>query len=478
MTTEAQPHILKNSAIVVAVQFAGIIVKFFSNIILAWFLTPDAFGIAVIVSTVFMALTLLSDVGIGDNIVRNPDGEKRDFYQACFSLQIARGFILYLVLALIALPLANLYGDEVIYACLLVGGTSLLIDGFLSTRFYVLQRNHQVKKLVLLDFSSQLVASIAVISYALVSPTVWALVIGHVVSSAIRVIGSHYIAPMQFSGYQLITTRYREILSFGKWIFLNTLFHFIITQSDKLILGKLIPKTDLGIYAISSSLTAITMMLSYNFSLRIVFPVLSQAARNSSQHYADKIHETMRHILPALLVFCLFTFALAPLFFEHLYKESYLAAGQVTQYLALMTWFMVLYDLYQKVPVSYGFPRQTATFSFFTSVFRVGLGIVAFQYFGIPGFILGLAVGSIVGVGLVQVWMTKHRIQTDTYEIRLSLLFLGLFLLHLGLKKYAGIVHYNEISAIFICFVAVIFGYISYRQPIHNQYLKLRNKTT
>jgi O-antigen/teichoic acid export membrane protein len=473
---ETQPQVLKNSAIVVVVQFAGIIVKFFSNIMLAWFLTPDAFGIAAIVTTIFMALSLLSDVGIGDNIVRNPDGEKADFYQSCFSLQIVRGVVLYAVLALIALPLANLYGDEIIRACLLVGGISLLIDGFLSTRFYVLQRNHQVKKLALLDLTAQLIAAIVVIIYCLFSPTVWALVIGHVVSSVVKTIGSHYVAPMSFAGYRLITTRYQEILSFGKWIFLNTLFHFVITQSDKLILGKLIPTHDLGIYAISASLTAITMMLSYNFSLRIVYPVLSQAARGSGENYAEKIHETMRHILPALLVFCLFTFALAPLFFEYLYKDSYLAAGQVTQYLALMTWFMILYDLYQKVPVSYGFPKHTATISFFTSIFRVGMGITAFHFYGIPGFIMGLALGSIIGVGLVQVWMTKYQIKTDTYEIKLSLIFISLFLLHLLLKQYAEIPYFNVISAVIISLFAMSFGYLSYKKPIHNQYLKFRSK--
>ncbi len=469
MSKTSKSGILRNSMTVVVVQFTGIIVKFFSNIILAWFLTPHDFGIAAIVATVFMALTLLSDVGIGDNIVRNPDGEKKDFHQACFNIQILRGLTLYAVLTLLAAPLAHLYGEDIIRACLQVGGVSLLIDGFLSTRFYSLMRNHEVKKLVLLDLSAQVISSILVIIYAMFSPTVWALVLGNVISSLVKTIGSHLIAPMDFSHYRFKSARYRQILGFGKWIFLITLFHFIITQSDKLILGKLVSTSELGVYAISSALTAITMMLSYNFSLRILYPVLSEAARGSGEDYADKIHETMKHILPALLIFCLLTFAVAPPFFTYLYKADYIAAGRITQYLAVMTWFMILYDLYQKVPVSYGVPKYTALFSFVTATSRIGLSIAGFYLWGLEGFILGLAAGSIIGVGLIQIWMAARDIRPDTYEVRLSALFVGVFLANLLLRREFEIDHFNELFAVALVLLTAGFGYLSYREPIHRQ---------
>jgi len=468
--------ILRNSATVIVVQFTGIIVKFFSNIILAWFLTPHDFGVAAIVTTVFMALTLLSDVGIGDNIVRHVDGEKRDFQQACFNIQVLRGLVLYGILLLISGPLATLYGEDIIQPCLQVGGVSLLIDALLSTGFYRMMRNHEVAKLVLMDLSAQVLSAIVVIAYAYFSPTVWALVLGHIVTALVKTVGSHWLAPMDFSHYRWRSNRYQQILGFGKWIFFITLFHFVITQSDKLIYGKLVTTSELGVYAISAALTAITMMLSYNFSLRILYPVLSEAARGSGEDYADKIHETMKHILPALLVFCLLTFAFAPPFFTYLYKTDYAAAGHITQYLALATWFTILYDLYQKVPVSYGLPQYTAMISFATAASRIVLSIIGFRVLGTEGFILGLALGAMIGVGLIQLWMMQRDIRPDTYEVRLSILFVAIFVGQLALKNGLETRWFNELFALALALFTAGFAFFAYREPIRNQYAKLRQR--
>lgn len=469
---------MKNSAIVVTGQFGGIFLKFFSNIILAWFLTPDAFGIAAIVITVFIGLTLLSDVGIGDSIIRNTHGEEDQFVQAAFVLQIARGIILFVAIVLIATPMAEFYNEPILRDCLIVGGTALLIDGLYSTKTYVLQRLHQVTPLVILELLTQLITSLLVIAIVVfIAPTVWALVFAHVFNAIIRLVGSHYIAPLPKNNFSLKNPYYMEILSFGKWIFLGTLFHFIITQSDKLTFGKLANATDLGIYSISAALTNITMLLSFSLGMKILYPVLSETARDSRHLYGMKLREVLNKILPLLLAFCILTFAFAPLFFGLLYKDDYGPAGTITQYLALMTWFMVLYDLYQKVPVGYGVPRYTAFASFITSVFRVGLSLLAFQYFGTPGFIFGLAIGSIVGIVVIQVWMQRNKIQTSLQDIPYSLAFIGVGLIYYGLEEWLQIETLDWYFAPTVSVAVAVFLYWSYQGPINSFIAKWRKPT-
>ncbi len=466
--------VLKNSAIVVTGQFGSIFLKFFSNIILAWFLTPDAFGIAAIVITVFIGLTLLSDVGIGDSIIRNPHGEEPRFLQAAYVLQIGRGIILFTAIVLIATPVADFYHEPILRDCLIVGGTSLLLDGLYSTKTYVLQRLNQVTPLVVLELVTQVITSLLVIAICVfIAPTVWALVLAHVFNAISRLVGSHYIAPLPRAGFSLKNPYYREILGFGKWIFLGTLFHYVITQSDKLTYGKLANATDLGIYSISSALTNITLLLSFSLGMKVLYPMLSETARDARDLYGEKLREVLNKVLPLLLAFCILTFAFSPLFFSLLYKEDYNPAGTTTQYLALMTWFMVLYDLYQKVPVAYGVPRYTAFASFVTSVFRVGLSLIAFQYFGVLGFIFGLAIGSIVGIIIIQIWMQQNDIKAGFKDIPFSLAFIGLALIYYGLKNWLQINTFDLYFAFTISVIVLSFLYFSYQDAI-NQFLAKR----
>ncbi len=467
----------KNSLIVIVGQFGSILIKFFSNILLAWFLTPDAFGVAAIVIVVLIGLSLLSDVGIADSIVRNPKGEEEDFYRSAFVVQVGRGLILFCLIVLISQPVSEFYNEEILHACLIVGGLSLITDGFVSTRLYVMQRNHQVKPLVILDVTSQLVTALLVLMICLYSATVWALVFAHIFNSIFKLIGSHYLAPMSFKGFELRKDYFYEIFSFGKWIFLATLFHFVITQSDKLVLGKLIEASDLGVYSIAAALAGISLMLSFNLGVRIFYPVLSEAARESKAVYSQRLDQVLRQLLPILLVFVLLTFAYAPPFFDYLYKDDYGPAGGITQLLAIMTWFMIIYDLYHKVPVSYGAPEYTAFCSFVTSIFRVFLSFLAFTYYGLTGFIIGLAAGSIIGIITVQAWMFRQGIALSFYELKLSSFFFLAIVFYYGAGYALSAMYQKEILAVVLTLVAGYFLYSSYKVQLYDYRKKSRSIT-
>ena len=68
--------------------------RFGSNIVLARLLTPEIFGIMVIVNSIKYGIELLTDVGIEQNIVQKKDGLKSEFFNTAWTLQIIRGICL------------------------------------------------------------------------------------------------------------------------------------------------------------------------------------------------------------------------------------------------------------------------------------------------------------------------------------------------------------------------------------------------
>ena len=76
-TTLRKSRAVRDSSIVGLVQFATQAIRFISNIILAALLSPAIFGLMAIVTTIRTGVELLSDIGIGQSVVRSRSSWKR-----------------------------------------------------------------------------------------------------------------------------------------------------------------------------------------------------------------------------------------------------------------------------------------------------------------------------------------------------------------------------------------------------------------
>ena len=75
----------------VATYSASQLFRFVSSVILTRLLAPELFGLIAIIHSVRIGIELLSDVGIGQNVVYNKESDKPDFYNTAWSLQLIRG---------------------------------------------------------------------------------------------------------------------------------------------------------------------------------------------------------------------------------------------------------------------------------------------------------------------------------------------------------------------------------------------------
>src|SRR6202790_2970832 len=70
--------------------------RFVTNVVLAKFLTPEIFGTMLIVYSLRTGIEMISDIGIGQNLVQSKNADDPDFYNTAWSLQLIRSFILWL----------------------------------------------------------------------------------------------------------------------------------------------------------------------------------------------------------------------------------------------------------------------------------------------------------------------------------------------------------------------------------------------
>ena len=133
----------------------------------------------------------------------------------------------------------------------------------------------------------------------------------------------------------------RALLRFGRWIFASTLLTFAAMQSDRLIFGKLVTMSELGVYSIATIwATFPTQILAHVFQSAI-FPTLSRLHDQKADLATAHAELRARWLMGCgWLTTCLISGG--PLLIRLLYDQRAKEAGIIVQLLAAGTWFLAL----------------------------------------------------------------------------------------------------------------------------------------
>jgi O-antigen/teichoic acid export membrane protein len=319
-----------------------------TNIILARILSPELFGVMLIINTLRTGAELFTNVGIGENVVSSRNAEEPSFYNTAWTLQIVRGALLTVIFSLAAFPLARFYETPILAWAIPVYALAFLIGGTNSTGRYLLQKRLQLPRLSIFDVLVALASAFAHVVFALISPTLWALIWGGVFTSVVMAVGSYFLVPGM--GHKVLIDRVYalQILSFGKWIFLSSVIFFFASNYDRLFVGKALPLAVVGVYGVARSLAEVLTTLVANIGGMIIFP--SIAAANDTREDLRRRIRPLRLKAVCLLAAGVGAFALgSELIVQLLYDERYSGAGSILPVLCVGVWFSMLASLNEAV---------------------------------------------------------------------------------------------------------------------------------
>ena len=124
-----------------------------------------------------------------------------------------------------------------------------------------------------LDLCAQIIGNLAIIALAFAMRSVWALVLGAIIGSAARLIIMSIWLPGPVNRFRWDRDAGRDLIHFGKWIFLSTACGFMLSQGDKAIFGAYLSLDELGIYNIGYFLASFPVLLAGAVVGRIMIPL-------------------------------------------------------------------------------------------------------------------------------------------------------------------------------------------------------------
>lgn len=393
---------LRSSSWIILGYGASQVLRLISNLILAKLLFPEAFGLMALISVITLGLILFSDVGISPSIAQSKRGDDPDFLNTAWTVQVLRGFGLWLAACALAYPVSIFYEQPDLVLYLPIAAFALVLNGFEPTRIHSAQRHLKLGRVTALDLVAQTIGICAMIGLAILWQSVAALVVGGLVTSLAMLTLSNLLLPGLRNSLRFERPAVTELVIFGKWIFLSTLFGFFSSQGDKLILGKFLTLENLGLYNIGFFLASFPILLGQNVTGRVMIPVYRDMDSTEELHI-----RRIRYGLTGGLVALLTTAALiGPQLVDLLYDARYLASGAIIVVLAVSQMPVVIGMSYDQAALARGDSRRFFVLSALRASFQISFLLIGIYFAGLIGAMIGMGMAALLAHG-VTVWLAR-----------------------------------------------------------------------
>lgn len=403
---------------------ATVTLRFGTNVILARLLAPELFGIMVIVNSLKVGFELVSDMGIGQSIIHNDKGADKTFYDTAWTLQVLRGLLLALASFLLAAPLARFY--DIPPLAIQVTALTMAFTGLTSTSIFLAEKQLAFARRNLFETAVDFASAVTYIGLAIISPTVWSLVIGGVLASMFRAIAS-YRLPHSRHKFTFVKPFAREIVSFGKWIFVASIVNFASSNFDRLFLGKEAPLAILGVYGMARAISDLPVALSDRMSHLLVFPLIS----SSKEAAPDVLRRELSSLRLKLLLLAALVLSLAAVaadeFIKFIYDARYHQAAWMLPILLLGVWGSILSNINEATLLGYGKPSYGALANSIKLVYLVAALPAGFYLFGIFGAVVVIATSDLFRYIPISVGQSRLSISFRLQDLAATLSLAGLF---------------------------------------------------
>jgi O-antigen/teichoic acid export membrane protein len=405
------------------------LIRLGSNLILTRLLEPELFGIMAVVHVVIFGIAMFTDIGLWAFVVRHKEPENPSMLNAVWTLQVVRGWIIFLVIGVgvFYLIIGNqywpsffkgIYSNSELPYLILATGFGSVISAYKSMASPVMHRKLEVGKLEVIEIISQIAGLAVMLTWVWLYPSIWALVSAGIVSTIFSTILSYTLFPFRHK-LAWDKTVFNEVYHFSKWIVFASALTFLFSQADKLYFAAKIDAGTLGVYSIAFMLVAMITTVVQSIAEKVVFPVFSSQAHGDRALLKEKYYKIRLYLDILMFLIAGFLIALGPFIVQTLYDDRYSDAGWILQLLVISvignTLSLVSMECLSALSVT---KVRMWVMLVRTVTLLIGLPF-AYSHFGFYGAVWVVAINTFFSLPLTYYTLAKNNVFDFFKEVRM-----------------------------------------------------------
>ena len=238
-------------------KFGGQIVNWAITLFVIRLLVPADYGLVAMIGIIFMFMGMLGEMGFGSSIAQSKELDEQEIRQT-FGAALIVNLSICAILVLAAPAIAAFYHEPRLVDMTRVAALSFIGAGFTPVYSGLLQRDMNYKTLARIDIVSGVLTNGVTLTLAWLGFGAWALVLGGLIASPVRVAMTIAACPrFYWPSFGIKGTR--RLWTFGGSVLGTRVVWYWSSQADVLIAGKFLGPQALGLYSVAVHLASLPM---------------------------------------------------------------------------------------------------------------------------------------------------------------------------------------------------------------------------
>jgi lipopolysaccharide exporter len=253
--------------------------RFLKAVILARILLPQHFGVFGMALSINYSVLMLSALGLKMRFIsvsaEDPD-EQRRWLGTIWTVEAIRGTLIGVLLVSGSGWLSRFFEEPQLYPVLLVIAVTPLLMCLGNPGMFLFEKQLFYGRIAIREVSATVAGFVTTVILALLTRNAMALALGALLRGLVSLALSYRLSKFR-PGLLLDRAVLRNCLSFGKYMIVVGILDYVLTQFDKLSVGKFLGSEMLGFYIVAYTLAMLPVTLLGQVVNRVVLPYYSEA---------------------------------------------------------------------------------------------------------------------------------------------------------------------------------------------------------
>lgn len=427
-----------------------------TTLILAWFVTPEDFGLIAMMALFLAFASLIADAGFTEALIRKSSVSASE-YDTAFYANIFFSVVVYILLFVTAPLIASFYEQSSLINLIRITGLIAILNALVLVQRAKLSRQLKFKLQMQVSLPSAIISAMSAIVLAYAGFGVWALVAQMLIQALLNTI-LYWRLDIWRPGLQFGWREFKELFSFGGYLLFNQMTTVPVKHMYVVVIAKVFAAPVAGLYFFAEKIRDLLINQLVSSIETVTYPALARFQEDPERlkhGYRQVIAATTFLFFPILIFLATFVETL----FHLLLPEAWWPAAVYLQLMCLAALLYPLHSTNLNILKVKGRSDLVFYLGLFKKTVAITIFVISFRY-GIVAILLGQILSSVIAY-LPNSFYSKRLIGYSLHE-QLADFLPGLLLSGLigfGLWWMLGFLNWHEITKLFVLGIIGVIAY-------------------
>lgn len=386
-------------------KYSTMFIQFVSGIILARLLTPYDYGCIGMLSIFMILAESFIDGGFGSALIQKKRPTQED-YSTIFYWNIGMAVLMYAILYLCAPAIARFYNIPLLGTVLRVQGIVLFIYAFNIVQRNQLKKKLNFKVLSIVTITTSIIALSVTIYMAYKGFGVWALVAQNLITATIPAIVFWFF--MRWRPVLAFSLKsFKELFSFGFYMFLTNLLNKFGQQIQGLLIGKVYNPSTMGYYSKALGTEKLASQSIAGIMTQVTYPLYAEAQDDKRvlSNMIKRLTMTLSYMTFPLMYILLLC---AKPIFVLLYSDRWIQSVPYFQVLCIAGLVSCLISVNTQPIAAIGKSKTMFVWTIIKRVVGIGFVVLGLLLWGMKGLLAGVVLNTWFSYLVNILLVSKH----------------------------------------------------------------------